>query len=81
MKTGGRLVKHARYYWLMLAETRLTRRLFGSMARRIELAPQFVGLYQISLTIPTGITPSSSVPVVIKTGNIASPANVYIAIQ
>ena len=32
VKTGGRLVKHARYYWLMLAESHLTRRLFGSMA-------------------------------------------------
>ncbi len=29
VKTGGRLVKHARYYWMMLAEGHLTRRLFG----------------------------------------------------
>jgi hypothetical protein len=29
VKTGGTLVKHARYYWLMLAESHLTRRLFG----------------------------------------------------
>ncbi len=36
VKTGGRLVKHARYCWLMLAESHLTRRLFGSMARRID---------------------------------------------
>lgn len=36
VKTGGRLVKHGRYYWLMLAESHLTRRLFGSMVRRIE---------------------------------------------
>jgi hypothetical protein len=36
VKTGGRLVKHARYYWLMLAESHLTRRLFRSMVRRIE---------------------------------------------
>ena len=35
VKTGGRLVKHARYYWLLLAESHLTRRLFGSMVRRI----------------------------------------------
>jgi hypothetical protein len=35
VKTGGRLVKHARYYWLMLAESHLTRRLFGSRVRRI----------------------------------------------
>ena len=27
MKTGGRLVKHARYYWLLLAEGHLNRRL------------------------------------------------------
>jgi len=35
VKTGGRLVKHARYYWLMLAESHLTRRLFTSIVRRI----------------------------------------------
>ncbi len=28
---GGRLVKHARYYWLLLAEGHLNRRLFGDM--------------------------------------------------
>jgi len=37
VKTGGRLVKHARYYWLLLAESHLTRRLFGSMLRRIAV--------------------------------------------
>jgi len=31
VKTGGRLIKHARYYWLLLAESHLTRRLFGRM--------------------------------------------------
>jgi hypothetical protein len=38
-KTGedGRTVKHARYYWLLLAESHLTRRLFGSMVRRIAV--------------------------------------------
>jgi len=36
VKTGGRLVKHARYYWLLLAESHLTRRLFGGMVRRID---------------------------------------------
>src|SRR6266404_6605213 len=35
VKTGGRLVKHARYYWLLLAESHLTRRLFARMVRRI----------------------------------------------
>jgi hypothetical protein len=35
MKTGGRLVKHARYYWLLLAEGHLTWRLFGSIVQRL----------------------------------------------
>jgi hypothetical protein len=39
VKTGGRLVKHSRYYWLLLAESHLTRRLFGAMVRRIALLP------------------------------------------
>ena len=43
VKTGGRLVEHARYYWLLLAESHLTRRLFGSMVRRIA-----------ALAVPTG---------------------------
>ncbi len=36
MKPGGRLVKHARYYWLLLAEGHLTRCLFGAILRRLE---------------------------------------------
>jgi len=36
VKTGGRLIQHARYYWLLLAESHLTRRLFVAMVRRIE---------------------------------------------
>jgi hypothetical protein len=39
VKTGGRLIKHARYYWLLLAQGHLTRRLFGSMLRRITALP------------------------------------------
>jgi hypothetical protein len=39
VKTGGRLVKHARCYWLLLAESHLTRRLFGAMVGRIESLP------------------------------------------
>ena len=39
MKTGGRLVKHARYYWLLLAEGHLNRRLFGDMLQRIWALP------------------------------------------
>ena len=39
MKTGSRLIKHARYYWLLLAEGHLNRRLFGDMLRRIWALP------------------------------------------
>ena len=39
VKTGGRLVKHARYYWLLLADGHLTRRRFGAMLDRISLLP------------------------------------------
>jgi hypothetical protein len=39
VKTVGRLVKHARYYWLLLAESLLTRRLFGAMLCRIARLP------------------------------------------
>ena len=37
MKTAGRLVKRARYYWLQLAESHLTRCLFAAMVP--ELLP------------------------------------------
>jgi hypothetical protein len=39
VKTGDRLVKHARYYWLLLAEGHLTRQRFGSMLRMIADLP------------------------------------------
>ncbi len=35
-KTGGRLIRHARYYILQLAESHLTQSLFGQMLQRIE---------------------------------------------
>jgi hypothetical protein len=43
LKGGCRLTKRAPYYWLLLAESRLTRRLFGSMVGRIA-----------ALSVPTG---------------------------
>jgi hypothetical protein len=43
VKTGGRLMKHARYYWLFLAERHLNRRRFGAMLRRI-----------VTLLVPAG---------------------------
>jgi hypothetical protein len=36
-------VKHARYYWLLLAESHLTRRRFGTMLRRIWALPVPMG--------------------------------------
>ena len=39
VKTGGRLVKHVRYHWLLLAEGNLTRRVFGSILLRIWALP------------------------------------------
>jgi hypothetical protein len=44
VKTGGRLVTHARYYWLLLAESHLTPQLFGSMLHWIWALP-----------VPTGV--------------------------
>jgi hypothetical protein len=43
VKTGGRLIKHARYYWLLLAESHLTRRLFAHMLRKIAALPMPAG--------------------------------------
>jgi hypothetical protein len=39
VNTGGRLLKHTRYYWLLLAESLLTRRLLGAMLGRITRLP------------------------------------------
>lgn len=43
VKTGGRLIKHARYYWLLLAESHLTRRLFAGMLAKIATLPSPAG--------------------------------------
>ena len=43
VKTGGRLMKHARYYWLLLAESHLTRRLFAGVLRKIAALPAPAG--------------------------------------
>jgi hypothetical protein len=39
VESGARLVKHVRYYWLLLAEGHLSRGLFGSMLRMIAALP------------------------------------------
>jgi Transposase DDE domain group 1 len=43
IKTGGQLIKHARYYWLLLAESHLTRRLFADMLAKIAMLPSPAG--------------------------------------
>jgi Transposase DDE domain group 1 len=43
VKTGGRLTKHARYYWLLLAESHLTRRLFTGMLGKTSALPVRTG--------------------------------------
>ena len=39
LKTGGRLIRHARYFTLQLAESYLTPRLFRQIVARIERLP------------------------------------------
>jgi hypothetical protein len=39
VKPGGRLIKHARRHWLLLAESHLTRRLFTGMLGKIAALP------------------------------------------
>jgi hypothetical protein len=43
VKTGGRLIKPAHYYWLLLAESHLTRQLFAGMLRKITMLPSPAG--------------------------------------
>jgi len=43
VKTGGQLIKHARYYSLLLAENHLTRRLFAGMLTKIAMLPTPAG--------------------------------------
>jgi hypothetical protein len=43
LNTGGRLIQHARSYWLLLAESHLTRRLFADTLRKIAALPMPAG--------------------------------------
>ncbi len=44
------------------------------------LTPSAVGLYQINVTVPTGVTPGPQVPVIVNIGGQSSPA-LTIAVQ
>jgi hypothetical protein len=43
VKTGGQLIKHARYYWLLLAESHLTRWLCAGMLGKSGALPVSTG--------------------------------------
>ncbi len=43
VKTGARLIKHARYYWLLLAESHLTPRLLAGILGKITALPRPAG--------------------------------------
>jgi uncharacterized protein (TIGR03437 family) len=45
------------------------------------LSPQFVGLYQINVTVPAGAPSGNAVPLQIQMGNVTSTDQVTIAIQ
>ena len=36
------------------------------------LSPGFVGLYQVSVQFPTGVTPGNAIPVIVTTANLNS---------
>jgi hypothetical protein len=42
-RSFNRAFKHARYYWLLLAEGHLTRRLFGGMLGKVAALPSPAG--------------------------------------
>jgi hypothetical protein len=48
--TGGRLVKHACYYWFLLADSHLTRRLFeyGAADRGAEVSGKLTSGLKVS---------------------------------
>jgi uncharacterized protein (TIGR03437 family) len=45
------------------------------------LAPQFVGLYQINITLPAGIRSGDAVPIIIRQGTTSSRSDVSIAVK
>jgi uncharacterized protein (TIGR03437 family) len=45
------------------------------------LTPQYVGLYQVNLVVPSGIAPGSQVPVTLSVAGKSLQGNVYMAIQ
>jgi uncharacterized protein (TIGR03437 family) len=44
------------------------------------LSPEFVGVFQINVTVPQGVTPGNQVPVVIETGGRSSPEGLTMSV-
>lgn len=58
--------------------------LFGGVAGGVEfsgLAPQFVGVNQLNVQVPTGVTAGNAVPLQIKVNGFTSANQVVVAIQ
>jgi uncharacterized protein (TIGR03437 family) len=58
--------------------------LFGGVEGGVQfsgLAPQFVGVNQLNVQVPTGVTPGSAVPLQIKVNGVTSTNQVVVAIQ
>ena len=67
VKTGGRLVKHARYYWLLLAESHLTRRFICQHAGADRWTVASVGMAQAA-------TPKKPIPISARKGEVSEKA-------
>jgi hypothetical protein len=53
VKTGGRLIKHARYNWLLLAESDLTTRLFGNILQKDRGTAVAGGIRRAQIAVAT----------------------------
>jgi uncharacterized protein (TIGR03437 family) len=56
----------------------------GGVPAKVEFAgltPGFSGLYQVNVTVPTGITPGNQVPVTVAVNGRAGAGNIFMAIQ
>jgi uncharacterized protein (TIGR03437 family) len=45
------------------------------------LTPEYVGLYQVNLVVPSGIAPGNQVPVTLSVAGKSLQGSVYMAIQ
>jgi uncharacterized protein (TIGR03437 family) len=57
--------------------------LIGGISANVQfsgLSPQFVGLNQINVQVPTGVSPSDTVPIQIKIGSMTTSNKVTIAV-